>query len=80
VRELVEGRNCELWFLPTYYSPDLNPIEEAFGEIKVLLRKTAARTSGALVEAIAVALWAVTPEDARGFFDHYGYPSTAQPS
>lgn len=33
VRELIEGRGCELWFLPAY-SPDLNPIEEAFSKVK----------------------------------------------
>ena len=33
VRELIEGRGCELWFLPSY-SPDLNPIEEAFSKVK----------------------------------------------
>ncbi len=42
VRELIESRGCELWFLPTY-SPDLNPIEEAFSKVKARLRKAAAR-------------------------------------
>jgi transposase len=32
VRELIEGRGCELLYLPPY-SPDLNPIEEAFSKI-----------------------------------------------
>ena len=36
VREIVEGRGRELWFLPPY-SPDLNPIEEAFAKVKGLL-------------------------------------------
>ena len=35
VRELIEGRGCELLYLPPY-SPDLNPIEEAFSKIKGL--------------------------------------------
>jgi transposase len=38
VRELIEGRGCELIYLPPY-SPDLSPIEEAFSKIKGLLRK-----------------------------------------
>jgi transposase len=38
VRELIEGRGCEVLYLPPY-SPDFNPIEEAFSKIKVLLRK-----------------------------------------
>ena len=33
VRELIEGRSCELLYLPSY-SPDFNPIEEAFSKIK----------------------------------------------
>ncbi len=72
VRELIEGRGCEVLFLPPY-SPDLNPIEEAFSKIKGLLRKAEGRTRGALVEAIGRALDEVTAGDARGFFGHCGY-------
>ncbi len=36
VRELIEGRGCELLYLPPYSSPDLNPIEEAFAKLKAL--------------------------------------------
>jgi transposase len=72
VRELVEARGAELLFLPAY-SPDLNPIEEAFAKIKGLVRKAGARTREALVEAIGRALAAVTPEDAAGWFGHAGY-------
>lgn len=72
VRELIEGRGCELLYLPAY-SPDYNPIEEAFSKLKHLLRKAAARSKEALVEAIGVALSAVTAADARGFFEHAGY-------
>lgn len=78
VRELVEGRGCELLFLPPY-SPDLNPIEEAFSKVKGLLRRAGARTREALIEAMGQALDAVTNRDARGFFEHCGYRSTAQP-
>jgi transposase len=79
VRELVEGRGCELLYLPPY-SPDFSPIEEAFSKLKAMLKKACARTRGALVDAIAAALLAVTPEDARGYFGHCGYLSTAQSS
>ena len=77
VRELIEQRGCQLIYLPSY-SPDYNPIEEAFAKIKNLLRKAAARTKKALVEAIGVALSAVTGADARSFFEHAGYLPTAQ--
>jgi transposase len=75
VRELIEQRGCELLYLPSY-SPDYNPIEEAFAKIKNLLRKAAARTKEALVEAIGAALSAVTDADARGFLEHAGYRPT----
>ncbi len=72
VKELVEGRGADLVFLPSY-SPDLNPIEEAFSKIKQLVRKVGVRTHEALVEAVERALAAVTPEDATGWFAHAGY-------
>jgi DDE superfamily endonuclease len=77
VREIVEGRGCELMCLPPY-SLDFNPIEQAFSKLKSLLRKTGARTRGALVEAMGQALDAVSASDARGFFEHCGYHVAAQ--
>jgi transposase len=71
-RELIEEQDCQLLFLPPY-SPDLNPIEEAFSKIKGTLRKAGARTRQALIEALGVAISAVTARDARGFFEHGGY-------
>jgi transposase len=61
-----------VWLLPAY-SPELNPIEEAFSKVKALLKKAAAGTKEALMEAMAGALAAVTPEEARGWFVHSGY-------
>jgi transposase len=78
IRELVEGAGCELLFLPPY-SPDLNPIEEAFSKVKGLLRKAGARSRKALVEAMGKALDAVSAQDARGFFEHCGYRALGQP-
>ena len=77
IRELIEGRGCELIYLPPY-SPDFNPIEEAFSKIKGLLRKAEARSRDALVEAMGRAISAVTPRDAEGFFEHRGYRLPAQ--
>jgi transposase len=72
IRELIEEKGAELAFLPSY-SPDMNPIEEAFSKIKNILRKVRARTHDALLEAMAEALSALTPADAAGWFDHCGY-------
>lgn len=77
VREIIEGRDCELVYLPPY-SPDLNPIEEAFAKLKGLLRKKGARSREALVEAMGAALDAITVGDARGFFGHCGYVALVQ--
>jgi transposase len=77
IRELIEQQGYELLYLPAY-SPDYNPIEEAFSKIKNLLRKAAARSKEALVEAIGQALSAVSAEDALGYFEHAGYRSTGQ--
>ena len=77
VRELIEGRGCELIYLPPY-SPDLSPIEEAFSKIKGLLRKAQARSRETLLGAIGAAISALSAEDARGFFEHCGYRAVAQ--
>ncbi len=77
VRELIEARGAEVLFLPSY-SPDLNPIEEAFSKIKGIVRKAGARTQEALTEAIANGLWAITPRDAAGWFNHCGYEVEVQ--
>ncbi len=72
VRELIEHRGCQLWLLPPY-SPDFNPIEEAFSKVKALLRRAQARVLEALFEATEEALGALSTEDARGYFEHCGY-------
>jgi transposase len=71
-RELIEERGCEVLYLPPY-SPDLSPIEEAFSKMKGILRKAEARSRETLIEAMGRALDAITPQDARGFFEHCGY-------
>ena len=77
VREIVEAAGCELVYLPPY-SPDLNPIEQAFSKVKGLLRKAEARTRESLIEAMGRALDAVTINDVRGFFGHCGYRAAGQ--
>jgi transposase len=77
VRQLIEERGCELIYLPAY-SPDFNPIEEAFSKIKGKLRQAGARTKNALVEVLGEALSAVSAQDAQGYFEHAGYRTKAQ--
>ena len=72
VERLIEEAGARLLFLPPY-SPDFNPIEEAFSKLKNFLRKTQARTKEVLLEATGKALDAITPEDIRGFYSDCGY-------
>ena len=74
---VVEGAGAEILYLPPY-SPDFNPIEEAFSKIKNLLRKAGARVREVLIEAIGEAISEVTEEDARAFFEHCGYCEMVQ--
>jgi transposase len=77
VKELIEGRGCELLYLPPY-SPDLTPIEEAFSKIKGLIRKAEARSREALLEAIGAAISTLGVQDACGYFEHCGYRAAVQ--
>ena len=72
VRNAIEARGCELVFLPSY-SPDLNPIEQAFSKLKAFIKRLATRTHLALDAAIASALKTVTRSDVLGWFKDAGY-------
>ncbi len=76
-KELIEQRSCQLLYLPPY-SPDFNPVEQAFSKVRRLLRSVEARTREALVEAMGRALCAMTAQDARGYFGDCGYRSLGQ--
>lgn len=71
-RAAVEARGARLMFLPQY-SPELNPIEEAWSKVKSVLRALEARTVKALDAAIVKAVGLITPSDAAGYFRHAGY-------
>jgi transposase len=71
-RAAIEARGAQLWYLPPY-SPDLNPIEEAFSKVKTFLRSAAPRTLDEHSTAIWAALRTITPQDAAGWFAHAGY-------
>jgi transposase len=72
VREPIEACRAQLVYLPPY-SPDLSPIEPCWSKLKTLLRAAQARTREALDAAIERVLAAVTPSDARSWFQHCGY-------
>ena len=74
-RALIEAAGCRLLFLPPY-SPDFNPIEQAWSKLKTLLRTAAARTRDALDAALQTLLDQITAADAGGWFRHCGYIPT----
>jgi transposase len=68
----IRGSGARLEFLPAY-SPDLNPIENAWSKAKARLRASAARTWDTLVQSVGAALQAITPTDSLNWFCHCGY-------
>jgi transposase len=74
VRQAIKAAGAYLLYLPAY-SPDLNPIEQAFAKLKALLRKIAARTVEELWQAIADCLDQFTPQECRNYFLNAGYGS-----
>ena len=72
VREMVEGAGASLRYLPPY-SPDINPIENAFAKLNALLRKAAERTVGALWDRIGLVLDAFKPAECANYFAAAGY-------
>src|SRR5258708_4033568 len=72
VRQAIEACGATLLYLPPY-SPDLNPIENAFAKLKAHIRKAAARTIEALQTATADALQTFKPVECENFFAHAGY-------
>ena len=76
VREAIEARGASLIYLPPY-SPDLNPIEQAFAKLKALLRKAAPRTVEALWTVIGDALSAFSPSECENYLADAGYRRSA---
>jgi transposase len=75
VRDMIEAAGAELRYLPPY-SPDFNPIENAFSKLKALLRKAAERTVDGLWSAIGNLIKLVTPAESQNYFAAAGYDAT----
>jgi transposase len=76
VREAIEAAGASLMFIPPY-SPDLNPIEQAFAKLKALLRAKKLRTVEALWKAIGSIVDCFTPQECANFLRHAGYFQSA---
>ncbi len=75
IRKAIEAQGAELLYLPPY-SPDLNPIENAFAKLKALLRKAAERTVGGLWNAIGRMLDCFPPAECANYIASCGYPQS----
>lgn len=72
VRQAIEQVGARVLYLPPY-SPDFNPIEQAFAKLKTLLRKADKRTLDELTQAIVHALERFTQQECRNYIRHAGY-------
>lgn len=75
VRQLIEAAGASLLYLPPY-SPDFNPIENAFAKLKALLRKAAERTVDGLWTTIGSLVELFTPAECRNYFQAAGYDAS----
>jgi transposase len=75
IRRVIRAVGAKLFYLPPY-SPDLNPIEQAFAKLKTLLRKANAQSFEQVEAAIARLLNTISPRECRNFFAHAGYAAT----
>ena len=72
VRQAIEAKGAKLRYLPPY-SPDFNPIENAYSKLKTAMRKGGARTVDTLTKLVGRAIAAIAPSDCRGYFRNAGY-------
>ena len=75
VQEVIEAAGATLLYLPPY-SPDLNPIEQAFSKLKAHLRKAAEQTIPGLCRRIGRVLATFSSQECRNFLRHAGYVRT----
>jgi transposase len=74
IKAAITAQGAQLLYLPPY-SPDPNPIEQAFAKFKAVLRQAAERTQQALWQTIGRTLDLYPPQECRNFFNQAGYPT-----
>jgi transposase len=77
VRLAIEAVGAQIRFLPPY-SPDFNPIEQAFAKLKAFLRAARPRTFDHVVALVGAALELFMPEECRNYIRHSGYRLAVQ--
>jgi transposase len=76
VREAIERSGAQLWYLPPY-SPDLNPIEQAWSKVKAVLRSICPKTPRQLYRAVGTALRRITRQECQNYINNCGYTATS---
>jgi transposase len=72
MRAAIEAAGAQVRFLPPY-SPDFNPIEQAFAKLKAFLRAARPRTFDHVCELMAAAIGLFTPTECANYVRHSGY-------
>jgi transposase len=72
VRQAITAVGASIRFLPPY-SPDFNPIEQAFAKLKAFLRAARPRSFDQVLDLVRIALTLFTPEECRNYVGHSGY-------
>jgi transposase len=75
VRQAIRAAGARLFYLPPY-SPDLNPIQQAFLKLKTLLRKKTVRIIEQIEKCIAELIRQIKPPECLDYFREVGYVST----
>lgn len=75
VRRMIKAAGARLWYLPPY-SPDLNPIEQAFAKIKHWMRIAQQRTIDDACRTLGDLVTAIRPHECQNYFINAGYAST----
>jgi transposase len=74
LRRTIKAAGARLWYLPPY-SPDLNPIEQAFAKIKHWMRMAQKRTTQDTWRHIGDLVATIQPDECRNYFENAGYAS-----
>ena len=74
VRQAIRGAGAKLWFLPPY-SPDLNPIEQAFAKIKHWMRDAQKRTPETISQYLGTLIGSIQPDECLNYIRNAGYAS-----
>ncbi len=75
LRQIIRAAGARLWYLPPY-SPDLNPIEQAFSKIKHWMRDAQRRSVEDTWRHVGALVSTIGPDECRSYFVNAGYAST----